>query len=365
MIALLDLAKHVQDKLNENNLTGLKFNIATETGEFKRTERDKNKITQYVNGVMLETSSEVTTLNNGSILATANCNLRIIVDLEDEEQDEVITFSNGKKQTILGYENQIKNIRERLVSLFQDNEPQPVKDYKGKEYTISSIYQLPTSGIRSMEQVVGDSYTFNVYILFIIIENGINSRHAVYTLDNIVIPYQSKTTTRTPILDGFVFANTKDGTTKHLASMSSFTVTLEIPALSDETTAIIFDNVFNGDINQAHILKVQIKDMSKFYLVTFAEAREMAVTLENMGQNITLVEAPSEYELVHFSDLYKIYEIKANNTQVIFSSNAMYYVFGADIFGEAKKDNVIVLNENDILVTTGDVVRSSTMLQVQ
>lgn len=365
MITISDLAKNLENQLDSTTLTGLKFNICSDTGDFKYTERNKNKITQYINGVLLESSSQVTNLNNGNIVATVNCNLRLIVDLADEEKDEVITFSNGNTQTILGYENQIINIRESLVSIFQNNEIKTLTDNDGKSFTISTIYQLPTSGVRGMEQVVGDSYTFNVFILYILIENGINSRQAIYTLDGLVIPYQGKTTTRTPILDGFVFANTKDGATKNLASMSSFNVTLELPALSDEVTNIIFDFVFNGTLNQAHILNVKIKNVNKFYLVRFAEARETATTMENIGQSITLVEAPKEYELVAFSGRYSIYEVHQDNLSVRFRVGGTYYIFGADRFGLVESGSLMIVNSGDIIVTTGEIAELTGLLQVQ
>ena len=353
MIALNDLAKDLETKLNKTTTTGLKFNIVSDTGDFKYSEREKNNVAQYINGVMLESSSQITTLNNGNIVATLNANLRLLIDLNDEEKDETITYSNGKKITVLGYENQIKSVREILVSILQDNEPKVVSDKNGKSFTISTIYQLPTSGVRGMEQVVGDCYTFNLFILYIIIENGINSRQAVYTLDGLVIPYQAKTATRTPILDGFVFANTKDGSTKNLASMSSFSVTLELPALTDEVTQIIFDNVFNGALNQAHILNVKIGNIDKYYLVRFAESREIGTTMENVGQSITLMEAPMDYDLVSFSNKYVHYD-PTQDWKYRCTKRGAYVDFYNGVVGMAEVGDIFTVKAYENFVSLGE-----------
>ena len=340
MISLENLTTALQDKLNELTLSGVKFNIVTDTGEFKESERKGNAITQYINGVMRCTSSEVTTLSNGIVFATMSCNLSIIVDLADEEKDEVITFSNGKTQTIVGYENQIKSVRESLVSIFQSNTVSDIADDDGNSYTISAIYQLPTSGLRGMEQKVGDSFTFNVYIIYLIVEDGINTRNTVFTFDGLTLPYQSMTINRAQIQDGYVFANSQDGTTKNLSSMSTLSLTFELPALKDNITAEIMNFVRFGNLNEAHILTYYVDGIEQFYLVTLSNGSEIGETMKNIGQKISFTEAPKEYELVNIGSRYAVYYCYEPIDKLQFIGQAKTFVFGTNLFSSTDANNI-------------------------
>lgn len=367
MISLENLTTALQDKLNESTLAGVKFNIVTDTGEFKESERKGNAITQYINGVMRCTSSEVTTLSNGVLFATMSCNLSIIVDLADEEKDEVITFSNGKTQTVIGYENQIKSVRESLVSIFQSNTVSDITDTDGNSYTVSAIYQLPTSGLRGMEQKVGDSFTFNVYILYLIVEDGINTRNSVFTFDGLTLPYQSMTINRAQMQDGYVFANSQDGTTKNLTAMSMLTLTFELPALKDNITSEIMNFVRFGNLNEAHILTYYVNGEEKFYLVSLSEANEIGETMKNVGQKISFTEIPKDYELVNIGSRYAVYYCSAPISTLTFVGQAKTFVFGTNIFSSTNSENVAktpALQGNIIISTTSvtDIVAGLTSL---
>jgi hypothetical protein len=86
MIDISILAKDLQDKLNfTSNLTGFNFKIFADTGKFKKATRSGNKVTEYTNGVLKVLSSDVSNLTDGSIFATINANLQVILRLNDIE----------------------------------------------------------------------------------------------------------------------------------------------------------------------------------------------------------------------------------------------------------------------------------------
>ena len=327
MITIKELAQKLQEKLDNIEVNTLfKFNVVTDTGEFRKPEWNGEQLTEYVNCLFTSQNSDISTLQTNSLVVTQTCALSLVLRMTGRE--ETTYYDNGEL-IAYGDIDRVTLLREYLESVLQFNGTETMTDNDGKEYIVSIVYELLQSGSRGQVDRVGDAYTFNALIYYTFVQNGINSQQAVFMLDGEQIPYQSVTTFRTPTMDGNVYANTTDGATKNLASQSTFSFSFELPALKDKTTNNMLDYMLNGDINQAHLLKYSIGDKVKEYLVTYGEIKTIGETIKNVGQTLTLVECPNDYDLISFGEYVNIYEVTTAFTLNI-DSKTQAYVFGAD-----------------------------------
>ncbi len=316
MINLIDLAKGLQNELNEKAKGMYEFYVVTDTAKFKRPTRNKNDIKEYVNCLLTMNGSDVTTLQTGTLISTATCTLRLIMRLTGYEDDIFSTpDENGKSELITyGDKTRVELMRQYLDAIFQKNTYKQMDDSEDAsiKYVVSAVYDFAQSGIRGQVEKIGDSYSFSTTIYYSFVQDGINTRASTFNLDGVLIPFQSVTVFRTPTMDGNVYANTKDGATKNLSSQSVFSISFELPALNDNTTANMLDYLFDGELNKAHFLKLDINGKTKNYLVTYGENKLIGETIMNIGQTLSLVECPEDYDLIYFADNYFIYEASAN-----------------------------------------------------
>lgn len=338
MISLTTLAKRIEDELNEEgNQTGFQFKIATETGEFEKSVKNLNTVVEIVNGILEAGPSSVTNLISGDeggiLYATQTCYLKFIVKLEDEQND--IEWGG---EVIPGYASKLEALRNTFNRVFQHNAfDKTVKDEdfanNNKTYAVTTIYSFEQTGERSQLPVVGDCLTFSVDAYFMYIENGLNTRNVTFLLDGALIPYQSVTVYRTPTMDGNVYSGSKDGATKNLVSQTTLSISLELPALEDSTTANALNYLLSGEQN-SHILTLTAGNKTEKYLVTYSELRLTGETIKNAGQAMTLNESPDIYELLSFGHGYYIYEVKPDvsiNPDIL-EELGQYWVFDVPLY---------------------------------
>ena len=348
MITLLSLARHIEHELNESGL-GYAFKIFSDTGEFQKATRNKNTVTECINGELRSLSSDITTLDDGSILATQNCKLDLIFRLEDQEENEVEEFieineKNGKisvkkGETIIGSASQVNDIRTVLNNYFQTSSvfQGPIEDGAGKSFIVTRIFQLAESGQRNQIEILGNSFVFSVYVYYMFVENGINTKNQVFELDGLDIPLQSITIYRTPVMDGNVYANTKDGSVRNISSMSQFSVSIELPALTKDFTFIVLESLFNGELNVPHILQTRVNNKGDYYLVSLGENRLIGETIKNMGQSISFVLCPDEYDLLNIPEYeQRSYLLKLDDISGVkyLSTQSIAFNFNDKTFGD-------------------------------
>lgn len=331
MIDITQLSERIQNKLNEGQ-NFYNFRIVCDTAEFKKPKRKLNDITEYINGLFTTNGSDVSTLNSGLLVSTLNCTLRIIIRMKGFEENELSEPDKDGNREILVYgdNTRIALMRSYLDNFFKANDTWSDTDKDGKEYVVSAVYDFAQSGIRGQVEHLGDSFTFLANVYYTIVQQGINSQSAIYLLDGVIIPYQSVTNYRTPTMDGNVYAGSKDGATKNLSSQSTLSFAFELPALSDTTTNNMLDFLFDGELNQAHLLTQNVKGKKKTYLVTYGETKLIGQTIQNLGQSLSLVECPDDYDLIHFSDSYYIYRANMIISELSLSGNGQLYSFGTD-----------------------------------
>jgi hypothetical protein len=370
MIELKTLVDNLQEKLNKN-IQGFDFALSLDTAKFKRSLRRQNTVRERINGLVRVMSSDTTNLSDGKLFSTLSCRVNFIFKLEGKEEDEIVYNEKGEvSQVIQGYKTKIDNVRLALSTAFQRHEQETMTEKYTengetieKEFLVIKLYQFPESGERTQVQELGDSYSFSVYISYMFVEGGISTYDVKYTLDGVLIPFQTITTYRTPTMDGNVYADTKDGATKNLVSQTSFSVSFILPALKNPVTRNIFKYIFGGKINEAHLLNIKYPSFDGGeaeeynYLVTLGESYLSGDTILNIGQTITLLEAVDDYELLSFPDKLYVYQLNVVEPDVdlVFNEDAYFYNFETKSFGFAKKDqivNVVFSGSNHIVCTS-------------
>ena len=364
MIALSKLAEEIQNTLNaENTNLNYTFNIVADTAQFKGSTREDNQITQCINGVLVSGLSEITNLVSGSaeplIYATQSATLKVIMPIRGKEEDREFINDKGETDIIYGYKSKLEQLRSLLNSVFQGIKVFTMNDADGKEYSVTAAYQLLSSGNREIVPVLGDSFSYIVNIYYSFVENGINTRDVTFKLDGVLVPYQSMTIYRTPTMDGNVYANTKDGSTKNIASQSTLSISFELPAFRNEkTTSRMLKYLLKGPLNQAHILSLSVDGEEEHYLVSYGETKLIGETIKNAGQTLTLVECPDEYDLICFNEeVYDFYfasstkkEITIGDTQAwLFEKNSSRFC-NNDTITIRNDDILIILKNNEAKV---------------
>lgn len=334
MISLKNLAKTIENDLN-NIDAGFRFKIFPDAGSFKKAVRDGNTVIKYINGVLSAVSSEVSNVsadNDKLVYATQTATLKLIYSLEDFAEDIEIENEEGNVvEKLLGYETRIEDLKEALNSYFQGIKTENIIDDDGKTFSVTSVFQFIANGERAQNSIVGDSITFTTYIYYTFIQNGLNTTNLKLELDGEPIPYQTITLFRTPTTDGNVYSNTKNGATKNISLQSNFNLSLALPAMTNNLTNRIIENVLDGEINQAHILRVVVEpNIERFYLVCYGENSVMGETIKNIGLRLSLVELRDNYENISFGKYMHIYQVDYDNPDFAFEDESVSAIFNIE-----------------------------------
>lgn len=352
MIKIKDLATNIQELLNDQS--EFVFSIKTDTGRLKRSTRQGNSVVPYVNGLLSVISSDKSNLTDGSVFATLFCNLAFIVGIvnPDAESLEDMTITNTEKT--------VSNLRAVIDTKFAENTQTTIEDSEGNSYLVIFTYQFASSGERGQSQTLGNSFTFNCTLGFMFVENGVSGYDKRYYLDGQIIPSQLVTDYRVATVDNNVYSDSENGETKALASQSTFSTVIDLPALKNVVTETIFGNIFDGDINTAHLLTIEYPTLTgrktKNMLVMFAETVDTSEGIKNVNNRITLYPIVEDYELISISN--KLYVYQANTTvstneSITPADETIYYNFRTKTFYPNNENANLIVSAGDYIVTNG------------
>lgn len=301
----------------------LNFHIVSDTGEYKKPDRVNNSVTDYTNAVIKLMASDISNLTDGSIVATINAKLDIIVRLPDITADE--SYNAQQFETIT---QKVDKVREVLTLLTQNNTFEEETDDNGIEFAISTIYQQAVTGERNIVANVGDAFTFTVYIYYIIIQGGLNTKNTVFNLDGAILPYQSMTINRAKTYDSNVYADTTDGAVQNVAIQSNWSVTFELPAIKSDFFNDLLDYLLGDEsLNCVHCLRFTLGNTKKSFLVTLGDSNLNGETIKNLGLKITFFEAPKNYYLRSYPKSYKYYESTTDPFKQLSFNNGGFIVY--------------------------------------
>ena len=164
------------------------------------------------------------------------------------------------------------------------------------------------TGDRDILTNVGDSFTFSVFIYYILIQGGISTKNAVFNLDGAILPFQAMTMNRAKTYDSNVYSYAPQIGVQNVAIQSNWSVTFELPAIKGD----FFDKVLNSllgleKINAVHCLSFALGGVEQPFLVTLGDNNLNGETIKNMGLKLTFFNAPLNYYLVSFPESYKTY----------------------------------------------------------
>lgn len=324
MIKFSVLAKRLEDKIAEINSTlgtGLNFNIVSDTGEYKKPDRVGNTVTEYINCLLSLTSSDISNLTDGTVVATQTARLDMIVRMPDLAADE-----NYNEQELETVAMKIDKVRAVLSNLTQSSEFVNIEDY-----SVSIIYQNAVSGERNIVANIGDSFTFSVYIFYILIQGGINTKSLVFNLDGTILPYQAVSVIKSKTYDSNVFSNTTDGSVKNTAIQSNWSATFELPAIKGNFWDSIFEILTGEDkLNTAHVLSFSDGSNRKNYLVNIGEVTLNGETIKNVGLKVSFFESDDNYDLISLPNSYQSYTANQNGEVWLKPTNGTAFYFLED-----------------------------------
>lgn len=349
MINLSVLSQNLQTYLNDNS-RGVNFRVFAGTGKYAEAVATDNTLVETVNCVLSIISNDMTQLSNGLIFATQTCSFRVIIPLEDTENDGGVTtitgFNNGEPteditQQFTGNESKIARIRSVLDSKFSATDNTTITE-DDKTYSVSTIYTLMNDGERDILPTIGYSYSMSSYIYYYFVQNGVSSKANVISIDGVILPYQNATQRRTPTMDGYVPANTIDGSVENISSQSQSEISLTLP-LFDNDSALSdgLDYLLGGEINTAHIVIQTVRDKTTTRLMTYGELTINSDVVKNIGMTLSLVPLAAIYELVKVPAMYYIYRFTGSNaTRISFGNSPWAFRFSGNTEQDRKQPAV-------------------------
>ncbi len=286
MIALSTFAAHIEQGLNAvGQKYNIKFAVFSDAGTYKKAFKSREKKEKYTNGLLTAGSSSVLP-TQGLTIATQNASFEIVVALPTPSTDGEIIAAH---RAVL--DEYFKRYEVQAIE-------QPVTDASGNAamttYSVGAVYSLASTGTVAVRDGIGTSITFDVYIEYGYIENGLNSNDCKFTLDGYPLPFRAVKITKSPQVQSDSYSDTEGrGTSKNLSFARSFDFVL--PALSGKTGigSIVNAELLDNDLNKIHTLTVQMGTdaETKTYSVVFGETTASLEGVDNVGNTVALIEA--------------------------------------------------------------------------
>ena len=328
MIEVKALVDNLQNILNGNSI-GVTFRLFTDTGKYRRAQRTENTVTDYINGIVSVTASDISSTNDGMEYGTTTLRTELLVRCRDTEEDvyEDVESEDGEAESELieeGNDNYIAAIRAFLDGVFAKQTYTTMTDEAGINFNVSVGYSLAMSGVRNQNPRTGDSYTFVFYAYYNIIQSGENSRLYIAYFDGEQLPYSAMTLRRVPVQEQNVFSGSGDSASRAVNSGTTFGLSLECPAFQTTVNTVVKNYILNGENNTAHFLTVDLNGVLKTFLVTFGEVDSSAINILNASLTLTFVETVNAYGIISFPETYYVYEYTGttNGTIIVTTSVA-------------------------------------------
>lgn len=299
MIQINTLCDYINNSLNANldPNSNIVFEIYPESGNYqppKRATEDWNKIIDKVQGTVEIYDSSIVPASNGLRVATISVLVNFAVKIyKNKGVEESVAEARG------------------AVSQFMSTAKNDVmtETANGREisYSVAIYGTQPDVGERLQHPQLGDSLTYSFMINFSFVENGMNSMNETLTyvinkeVDGVIvststaIPFTEMTINRIPVADGSAFSNT-DGKSKTWHDASILEIHLSLPALKDNAFVEAFLNylLFNTEEVFSIFYENTSTGVGGTFDMIFSQSNMTARGVENVGLNITLVEALEE-----------------------------------------------------------------------
>ncbi len=293
MITLEKILDNLNETLNnEGANSNLAFMIFADGGDYVPPKFEKNKMTEYIQGVAQIVNSSIVPID-GLTVASETLGVSIVVPI-------IKGYNKETGEEIVKNESQISAIKQILTNYLTTPRTEIFGAGDGETSYTTSIYgSQPQSQIIDMRNNLGTSIEFSFSVYYTFITNGINS------LSDIIVKIQTAggdwekiaTTnlnfSRTPSLDGGAFDET-NGSAKNYPAVSGFEMSFTMPATKTNFAGRVVRYILTGVVETFQVqmlIKTKPNAEPTTKMLMFSSASISAQGLDNAGINVTLVEA--------------------------------------------------------------------------
>ena len=178
MIPVNKLIEYIEEKLNgelpsfiEN--TRYEFAIFDSVGEFKRSTREGNEVTKYINYVVSTVGDEKTGINEQTMTLSVTTKIDFLIP-DAMVEKEGTTFANA----VTAYINSAFALPDAKIESFNN-----------LWYNIVGVYSAVIPGTVEVRSAVGESLTASAYIDWVATTQGYSSSNVELSLNNVRIYY--------------------------------------------------------------------------------------------------------------------------------------------------------------------------------
>ena len=238
MIGIETLLKDLNEALNVNLAdNSRRFKIIPDGGEYAGFTREKNNITEYIDGVGSITQSSITPLASGIEVSTLELSVAVAVKLEQSK-------GVPDEELFLPVRNAISEYASTAKTKTIDG------------YAVSITATQPYAGEINIRPEIGRSIIYTFTVDYVFIENGFNSRGVKITFENNEVPYDSLTVVRVPIQDGGAFPGS-GGVAKNLTLQTAFELQFTTPAIKGSAFCAAVDKYILTGVEKSYEVKVE------------------------------------------------------------------------------------------------------------
>lgn len=306
MINISDLANKLNTDLNAYSFAFGRgkylFRIILDTANYKKPRRIANEVVFYIHGILNQVNSVIENTSTDDQNGTLGTRLDIAVPIVNKEDE------NGNLELS-------NSVREILDAYFSKSTSGIMQDKNGTNYTFGMEYSFAASGERRQIPLIGDSFTYTVYINYYFSEQGINSKSYQISIDGTQIPFTKFGIRRDSTMEGNVPSGTADGGAQNIISATVLSINFDMPALRGSVYDLIFDYILNGADNVGHLVAITSGETTKNFVMTFAESSLNLDTVLTGAISVSLAEVMTANGVYTYSAAAKTY-LEARNGNV-------------------------------------------------
>lgn len=252
MITLDELKnKYILPKLAE---TPYDFRIFTDTGDYEKADRIKNRVIPYINGLLSLTQSEVIRIGDLPAIALVTT-LKFIVPCGNMNPDNAYP--------------DLASFRDALSKVFSQNNEISLES-NGVIYTGGVAYALPASGLRSQRNMVGDSFTFICTISFSFLPGAVNSTAISVSVDGETLNILRFTFARRANLTADLYSRATNTEADAYSDSTVFAIDLDIPVLVPSAFSTLVAN---------HIIGISAANVPHEVVITLGEVATRTISM--------------------------------------------------------------------------------------
>ncbi len=301
MINIIDVTNYLENKLNtaiandtsavlDNGREIYRVKIWLDAGEYKSFDYIKqgkkygdkdwlspiptNNIVHYINGILSVTESNVEGADTSILTFSTTLELLIPLRNLDEETTQMELVAS------------IRNIIDNALSINEFNA------FEG--FNLGINYSLAGTGQRKLNNLVGDCVSLYVYIVFSLVENGVNSTEIIITIDGVNVDSQRKGYSRVATQEADVSNKSQDGSAGVVTSNTVFTLNFDKPVQKTAIDDIFRRYLLNGS-NEIYTVTIKEPAVNGYIETTkqmvISEVTRNTDTTLNASETITMVEA--------------------------------------------------------------------------